>query len=229
MSATIQPMTSMPTAALPATGMPTTGTPMVSAPMVSAPTAPMMGAYGSVQPHTAPYYGATSGTQQPVYINSMSQLPVGAVPVSQQMLAQALGYPQAGAQMVQEPQGPSVIGSVLKTAGLGAAAGAAFGLIPFLPLGMFSGALIGGAAGAVLGLVKGLKAKKQAENEIQIQSQTQQQAAAVAAQVGAPGSATAAMEAKPSKGVVMSPEMRKKWAAKVRAEKAAAAAAAAKK
>lgn len=169
------------------------------------------------------------GMQQPVYVTSMSQIPAGAIPVSQQMLAQALGQGQAGSQMVQ-PEGTSPIKSALKGAGIGAAAGAAFGIIPFLPLGLFSGALVGAAAGAALGLVKGLKAKK-AEGEFQTmqQAQAQAQAAAQAQMIAStpPGARSVAAEAQPVKREVhMSPATRKKWAAKVAAEKAAAAKAA---
>ncbi len=176
-------------------------------------------------------YGGMYG-QQPVYFNSMSQLPPGAVPVSQNMLAQALGQP--GAQQV--PEQPSTIGRVLKGAGLGAAAGAAFGLIPFLPLGLFSGAIVGAGVGAAIAL---LKKPKQPEGEFHTMTPAQQQALAQAQMIAAtpPGarsaSATAADASTNSSGqrqpVVMGPEMRKKWAAKVRAEKAAEAKAAAAK
>ncbi|MCW2928160.1 MAG: hypothetical protein JWM86_2128 [Thermoleophilia bacterium] len=165
--------------------------------------------------------------QQPVYVSSMSQIPQGAIPVSQAMLAQALGQAQMGAQVVQ-PESASPIKSALKGAGIGAAAGAAFGIIPFLPLGLFSGALVGAAAGAAIGLVRGMKAKK-AEGEFHTMEQQQAQAAAMAqAQMIAstpPGArSSVAAEAKPVvKAVHMSPETRKKWAAKVAAEKAAAA------
>lgn len=179
--------------------------------------------YGAQQ--MMPQYGAMPQMQQPVYINSMSQLPPGAIPVSQGMLAQALGQSQLGAQVVQ-PQGASPLKSMLKGAGVGAAAGAAFGIIPFLPLGLFSGAIVGAGVGAALGLVKGLKAKK-AEGEFHTMTTEQQQAMAQAQMAAStpPGarSATAPMEAPARKPVVMGPEMRRKWAAKVAAEKAAAA------
>lgn len=171
-----------------------------------------------------PAYGMPG---QPVYINSLSQLPPGAMPVSQQMLAQALGQGQLGAQVVQ-PESGSPLTSMLKGAGIGAAAGAAFGIIPFLPLGLFSGALVGAGVGAALGLVAGVR-KKKSEGEFHTMEQQQAQAAAQAqAQMVAstpPGARSAvAAEARPG-GVVMGPEMRRKWAAKVRAERAAAAAA----
>ncbi|MCB0877730.1 MAG: hypothetical protein KDC46_01950 [Thermoleophilia bacterium] len=114
---------------------------------------------------------------RPVYISSLNQLPPGAVPISQQMLAQALGQSTVGAQVVQDK--PSVMGSMLKGAGIGAAAGAAFGIIPFLPLGLFSGALVGAGVGAAIGLAKGLVGKTQ-ENEFHVMSPEQQQAAAMA-------------------------------------------------
>ena len=171
-------------------------------------------------------YGGMYG-QQPVYFNSMSQLPPGAVPVSQNMLAQALG--QAPAEVEQ----PSTIGRILKGAGIGAAAGAAFGLIPFLPLGMFSGAIVGAGVGAVLAL---LKKPKQPEGEFHTMTPEQQQAQAQAQMIAStpPGARSASMTSADgstnSSGqrqpVVMGPEMRKKWAAKVRAEKAAEATAA---
>lgn len=174
-------------------------------------------------------YGGMYG-QQPVYFNQMSQLPPGAIPVSQGMLAQALG--QAPAEVEQ----PSTIGRILKGAGIGAAAGAAFGLIPFLPLGLFSGAIVGAGVGAVLAL---LKKPKQPEGEFHTMTPEQQQAQAQAEMIAStpPGARSAAMTSAEgstnSSGqrqpVVMGPEMRKKWAAKVRAEKAAEAKATATK
>ena len=190
------------------------------------PTAPMM------MPGAMPYGGMVGA---PVYISSMSQLPPGAVPVSQHMLAQALGQAGVGGQVVQDK--PSVVGSVLKGAGIGAAAGAAFGIIPFLPLGLFSGALVGAGVGAGIGLVKGLLGKTQ-ENEFHTMTPEQQQAFAMAQMAAStpPGARSAAATAPvvsdtppapARKKVVMGPEMRKRWAAKVRAERAAAAKAAA--
>lgn len=196
---------------------------------------PMAAAYGmpAMMPGVMPQqqmmggmspYGGMYG-QQPVYFNSMSQLPPGAIPVSQNMLAQALGQP--GAQQV--PEQPSTISRVLKGAALGAAAGAAFGIVPFLPLGLFSGAIVGAGVGAVLAL---LKKPKQPEGEFHTMTPEQQQAMAQAQMVAStpPGarsaSVTAADAAAPKQGVVMGPEMRKKWAAKVRAEQAAEAKAA---
>lgn len=75
------------------------------------------------------------------------------VSLSQHHLAQALGIAPPHVDQ------PSTMGSVLKGAGVGALAGAAFGAIPFLPLGLFSGALVGATIGAAVGLVKGRKAK----------------------------------------------------------------------
>jgi hypothetical protein len=191
---------------------------------------------GMMQPGMMPYgmpmspYGMGVSPYGPVYINSLSQLPPGAIPASQGMLAQALGQGQVGAQVVQ-PEQPSKLGSVLKFAGIGAAAGAAFGLIPFLPLGLFSGAIVGAIGGAVLGLIKG---GKKPEGEFHtMQDQQAMSAAQAQAQMVAstpPGARSVVpAEAQPKRAVVMGPEMRRKWAAKVRAEKAAAAAAAAKR
>jgi hypothetical protein len=172
----------------PATALPSTmsmqPTMTMSRPMV-APQAqqqlPYMGVggYGMPMGYGMPQmgYGSPYGMgMQPVYFNSMSQLPPGAIPVSQGMLAQALGQGQAGAQMVQPEQGGSRIGSALKGAAIGAAAGAAFGLIPFLPLGLFSGAIVGAIGGAILGFVKGGKK----EGEFHTMEQQQAMAAAQA-------------------------------------------------
>lgn len=188
-------------------------------PMTAQQQLPYAGAYGMPQ-YGMPQYGMPMGY-------GMGVSPYGALPASQGHLAQALGQGHLGAQVVQ-PEGPSPIKSALKGAAVGAAAGAAFGIIPFLPLGLFSGALVGAGVGAALGLVKGLKAKKQ-EGEFHTMEQQQAQAAAQAqAQMVAstpPGARSAvAAEAQPKQGVVMGPEMRRKWAAKVRAEKAAVAA-----
>ncbi len=195
---------------------------------------PMTAAYGmpamvpGMMPGMPPFGGMYG--QQPVYFSSMSQLPPGVVPVSQGMLAQALG--QAPTRVEQ----PSTISRVLKGAGLGAAAGGAFGLIPFLPLGLCSGAIVGAGIGAVLALLKKPK-DPQTEGEFHTMTPEQQQAMAQAQMIAstppgarsvtAPATATAttttADATAPKAAVVMGPEMRKKWAAKVRAEKAAAA------
>ncbi len=194
-----------------ATAMPQMMAPQMAMSQMAMPYGGMMGQPGAVVP---------GPMGQPVYINSLSQLPPGAVPLSQGMLAQALGQP--GAQQVVEQ--PSTISRVLKGAGIGAAAGAAFGLIPFLPLGLFSGAIVGAGVGAAIAL---LKKPKQPEGEFHTMTPAQQQALAQAQMIAAtpPGarSATATTESTGQKQpVVMGPEMRKKWAAKVRAEKAAA-------
>lgn len=195
---------------------------------------PMAAAYGMpammpgvmpqqmMMPGAMPYgmYGQPPGAYNPM----MSMVPPGAM-VSQGMLAQALGVP--GAQMMQEQ--PSTISRVLKGAGLGAAAGAAFGIIPFLPLGLFSGAIVGAGVGAVIALLK-----KPKPPEFHTMSPEQQMAQAQAEMVAStpPGARSAAAttgEIPERKPVVMGPEMRRKWAARVRAEKAAAAKAAAAK
>jgi hypothetical protein len=206
----------------------------MSQPMTAVPTGaqqqlPYVG-YGMPAAYAMPY-----GMQVNPYAMGMSPYgmaspygmmsPYGSVsPMSQQMLAQAMNP-----QMVQ-PEQPSKVGAILKGAAIGAAAGAAFGLIPFLPLGLFSGAIVGAVGGAVLAL---LKSRKQTEGEFHTmeQQQAQAQAAAMAqmAQSTPQGARSVApAEAQPAakQGVVMGPEMRRKWAAKVRAEKAAAAAAA---
>lgn len=172
----------------------------------------------------------------PVMISSLSQLPPGAVPMSQHHLAQALGQGQVGAQVVQDK--PSRLGSMLKGAGIGAAAGAAFGVIPFLPLGLLSGALVGAGVGAMIGLLTGGKSKP-GDDVPHTMTAEQQQAMAMAQMAAAtpPGARSAAMTATQSAGavqparkkVVMGPEMRRRWAAKVRAERAEAAKAAAAK
>ncbi|MCW2961607.1 MAG: hypothetical protein JWM90_1994 [Thermoleophilia bacterium] len=109
-----------------------------------------------------PQYGAAG--MQPVYINSMSQLPPGAIPVSQGMLGQALG--QTGAAAVQPPnKAGTILGTVLKHAAIGGAAGAAIGLIPRLPPTMFMGALLGAGVGAAIGVVKGIKKANAQEQE----------------------------------------------------------------
>ena len=196
-------------------------------PMTAAYGMPAMMQQGMVNPYGGMY------AQQPVYFNSMSQLPPGAVPVSQSMLAQALGQApgqgMVGSQMVQEQ--PSTISRMLKGAGIGAAAGAAFGVIPFLPLGLFSGALVGAGVGALIGL---LRKPSKPEGEFHTMTPEQQQAMAQAQMIAStpPGARSAATTADGTaahaerKAVVMGPEMRKKWAAKVQAEKAAAAKAA---
>lgn len=115
----------------------------------TAPTAPMM--MGSMQ--------------QPVYVTSQAQLPAGVVPYSHAMMQQALGQGAYGGQAVQQPEAAgTILTSVLKTAVLGAGAGAVFGLLPFPP-GFIGGALIGGIGGAVLGLVKGVAKVKRQQNE----------------------------------------------------------------
>jgi hypothetical protein len=93
---------------------------------------------------------------------------------------------------------------------------------------------VGAGVGAVLAL---LKKPKQPEGEFHTMTPEQQQAQAQAEMIAStpPGARSAAMTSTDpnSSGqrqpVVMGPEMRKKWAAKVRAEKAAAAKAAAAK
>lgn len=177
---------------------------------------------------------------QPVYISSMSQLPPGAIPVSQQMLAQALGQGSMAALQVQ-PEPPSLVGSVVKGAGIGAAAGAAFGIIPFLPLGLFSGALVGAGVGATIGLVRGIAARRQ-QGEFHTMSPAQQVAAAQAQMVAAtpPGARSIGatvpepVDARPKPPVpagkvVMTPEMRERRAKRIAAEQAAAKAAAARR
>ena len=171
---------------------------------------------------------------EPVYVSSMAY--PGAVPATQGMLGQALGLAGVPAQQTSTT---SPLKSMLKFAAIGAGAGAAFGLIPFLPLGLFSGALVGAGVGAAIGLFKGLKAKK-AEGEFH----TMQQAQMAQMQGGQPQSmqtsptnmvvpatyqgmpsangAPAPAPAPAKTGVVMGPEMRRKWAAKVAAERAAA-------
>jgi hypothetical protein len=189
---------------------------------------------GVMGPVVNPYAGVVNpyGGMQVVPYTPMSQLPPGDVPVSQSMLAQALGQGQTGALGVQPgtEDAPSPIKSFIKGAAVGAAAGAAFGIIPFLPLGLFSGAIVGAAVGGTLGLVKGIKAKQAEKNFHTMQAQ--QAAAQAAMNAATPAGArnvAATLPAQAStvaahKGVVMSPEMRRKWAAKVAAEKAAAAA-----
>lgn len=194
----------------------------------------MMSAPAQAQAQQLPYspYGMTvnpyaMGMSPYGMANPYAMSPYGSMtPMSQQMLAQAMNP-----QMVQ-PQQPSKVGTILKGAALGAAAGAAFGLIPFLPLGLFSGAIVGAVGGAVLALLKSRKQQGQFQtmDQQQAQAQAQAQAAAMAqmAQSTPQGARSVASEAQPStrQGVVMGPEMRKKWAAKVRAEQAAAAVAA---
>jgi len=212
---------------------------MAQALPIYAPTAPMMSGPMMANPMmpnpmmAGPGYANAYGQQAPVYYTSMSQLPPGVVPASQQMLAAALGQGQVGSQMIGQEPAPSVLKSVIKMAAIGGGVGAVVGLIPFLPPGMLMGGLIGAAVGGLLGFVKGTKAKK--EHEVQIQSQQAQiqaQATAVANGVGAPsiangmptavGSAPMAPGTPPKKKpVVMSPEMRKKWAAKVQADRIA--------
>lgn len=168
--------------------------------------------------------------QQPVYISSMSQLPPGAIPVSQGMLAQALGQSQIGGQLVQ-PDEPSKLTTILKGAAIGAAAGAAFGVIPFLPLGLVSGALVGAGVGAAIGLVKAFTSRPKEDGQFHTMTPEQQQAIAQAQMVAStPSGARSVADTAPApapvehKKVVMGPEMRKRWAAKVHAERAAAAA-----
>ena len=149
----------------------------------------------------------------PVYITSLSQLPATAVPISQQMLAQALGQTPGGAALVQ-PESTSVLKTMLTAAGMGGLVGAAAGAIPFLPLGIVSGALVGAGVGAAVGLVQGLR-RRAAEREYQTMLQTQ------AGQQLQPGT----LGATPVPHTVhMGPAMRRRWAAKVAAERAAVAA-----
>lgn len=160
-------------------------------------------------PGMPPAYGAPVAYGPPVYVSSLSQVPAGAIPVSQEMLARALGQPGMGAQLVQVP---SVIGSVLKGAAIGGLAGAAFGAIPFLPLGLVSGGLVGAGVGAMIGLAKGLSARRTMG-----QMQTLAQAQSL------PMTAAGTPEPVPAKQkVVMNAEQRKRFAARIRAEKAAA-------
>lgn len=199
----VQPATALPAQQMAMQGMPTYGMQQAM---------PMPGAHG-----------------QPVYVTSMSQVPPGAIPVSQGMLAQALGQSQLGAQAVQQPtSSASPIKSMLKFAAIGAVAGAGFGIIPFLPLGLFSGAVVGAGVGAAIGLVKGLRDKKaEAAAMGSAQEEEMQRQHAVAGQaMTAPGAVPPAGPATTQAGVVMSSAMRTKWAAKVAAERAAAAKAA---
>ncbi len=164
-------------------------------------------------------YGGVFG--QPVYVSSLSQIPAGAMPVTQAMLAQAMGGQAAlGAQIMQDRS--SIVGSVLKGAGIGAAAGAAFGAIPFLPLGIVSGGLVGMGVGAMVGLAKGLSDRNRRYATLQSQAQAQPQDP-VAQTVAMTGAAAPA----PAK-VVMTAEQRRKFAARRRAEIAAQKAAAPK-
>lgn len=182
--------------------------------------------YGMQMPMNPMPYGAMQ-MQQPVYISSMSQLPPGAIAVSQGMLAQALGQSQMGGMVVQ-PEQHSTVSTVLKGAGIGAAAGAAFGMIPFLPLGLVSGAVVGAGVGAAIALAKSLVTKQSRDDEFQTMTAAQQQAMAQAQMVAAtpPGARSVGSVATPAvrEKVVMGPAMRRKWAAKVRAERAEAAA-----
>lgn len=162
----------------------------------------------------APMMAGPAIQQQPVYFSSMSQLPPGVVPVSQQLASQAIGQSQAGADVVQ-PASP--LRSMLAGAALGAVGG--FGASLLLPFGPFVGAIAGAAIGGAAGLVVGIR-KRRAQEQFHTMRQPDAQAVAQgqAQMVGAaPDGAR--------KGVVMGPEMRKRWAAKVRAERAAAAAA----
>jgi hypothetical protein len=188
--------------------------------------------YASLPPQMAygamPEYGIPMAMgQQPVYFSSMSQLPPGAVPVSQGMLAHALGHAQVSAGVVQ-PEQSSPISRVLKGAGIGAAAGAAFGIIPFLPLGLISGALVGAGVGAAIAL---LRKPRRPEGEFHTMTPAQQAAIAQAQMVAStpPGARSVATTgdatvAPVREKVVMGPAMRRRWAAKVRAERAEAAA-----
>jgi hypothetical protein len=190
---------------------------------------PPMGMSMGMMPGMPGTYGMPGAYGSPVMISSLAQLPPGAIPMSQHQLAQALGQGNVGAQVVQE-HGSSTIGTVLKGAGIGAAAGAAFGVIPFLPLGLFSGALVGAGVGAAIGLVRALTSRK--DDVPHTMTAEQQQAQVMAQMVGSTpaGARSVAMtaEAPPAaKKVVMGPEMRRRWAAKVRAERAAQEAAAA--
>jgi hypothetical protein len=95
----------------------------------------------------------------------MGMLPQNAA-ASQALLGATVGNP------------PSTIGSILKNAlvfgALGAGAGAGIGMIPFLPGGPLTGALVGGVAGALFGAFKGFRSAKRAQEEFRIMTQNMQ-------------------------------------------------------
>jgi hypothetical protein len=184
---------------------------------------------------------------QTVYVTSLSQVPAGAIPVSQQALAQMaaqgspMGAAQAtmGSQAVQDPSsgGRTILKSILKGAGIGAAIGAAVGLVPVLPPSLLTGSLIGAGAGAVIGLVTGLlRAKRDKRDQELLQSQGVGQAqlamqaapAGAAGAVGAVGASAAAgmREVAPLPAptkIHLTAQTKAKLAAKAAATKAAAA------
>lgn len=102
--------------------------------------------------------------------------PMFTTPGSSQILAEALGI----ATPVQNEA--STAKRLLKGAGIGALAGAAFGAIPFLPLGIFSGALVGAVVGATSGL---LSARKDKKDRVPHTMTAAQQIAALQAQMAA--------------------------------------------
>ena len=125
---------------------------------------------------------APAAPQRTVYVTSLSQVPVGAIPVSQQALAQMaaqgapVGSAQAtmGATAVQDPAngGRTILKSILKGAGIGAAIGAAVGLVPVLPPSLLTGSLIGAGVGAAIGFVTGLlHAKRDKRDQELLQAQ----------------------------------------------------------
>jgi hypothetical protein len=107
---------------------------------------------------------------QPVYVQSASQVPQGAIPITQAQVAQLMASSQGpaiaqatlAAQAVNAPTSTAktLLKSILVGAGIGAGVGGAVGLIPVLPPSLLTGALIGAGAGALAGLVVGLVKSK---------------------------------------------------------------------
>ena len=118
-----------------------------------------------------PMQGQAQAQFQPVYVTSTSQLPQGAIPLSQDQVAQLMNSSQGpaiqqatlAANAVQAPasSGRTLLTSILAGAGIGAAVGGGVGLIPVLPPSPLVGALIGAGAGALIGGVVGfIRAKR---------------------------------------------------------------------
>lgn len=135
------------------------------------------------------------GPFQPVYVTSTSQLPQGAIPLTQDQVAQLMNSSQGpaiqqatlAANAVQAPasSGRTLLTSILKGAGIGAAVGGGVGLIPVLPPSPLVGALIGAAAGALIGGVVGFIRAKRDKQQAAMLAATAQNTA-MTAPIGEP-------------------------------------------
>ncbi|MBC7461337.1 MAG: hypothetical protein H7287_08235 [Thermoleophilia bacterium] len=171
---------------------------------------------------------------QPVQVSPASQLPQGAIPLTQDQVAQLMNSSQGpaiqqatlAANAVQAPvsSGRTLLTSILAGAGIGAAVGGGVGLIPVLPPSPLVGALIGAGAGALIGGVVGFIRAKRDRQQASMLAATAQNTV-MTAPVGEPPAGAAAGK------IHLNDATKAKLKLKndaIKAERAAAASAAAK-